>query len=84
MLQQTFFLLLNVSFPPCFLSPLLLPLLFFFFFFWGGGGAGSAPPESAPVVYSTLTVFWTPDSAEVRYNVKNTETNEAQVIIASF
>ena len=48
MLQQTFFLLLNVSFPPCFLSPVLLSLslfLFFFLFsfFLGGARAGSAP-----------------------------------------
>ena len=45
MLQQTFSLLLNVSFPPCFLTPLLLLLLLLlslslslslFFFFRGG------------------------------------------------
>ena len=36
MLQQTFFLLLNVSFPPCFLSPPPLSLSLSFFFFRGG------------------------------------------------
>ena len=49
MLQQTYFLLLNVSFPPCFLSPLLLSLSLSLSLFWGGGGApGAPPPESAP------------------------------------
>ena len=56
MLLQTFFLLLNVSFPPCFPSPLLsvclsvcLSLsLSLLFFFRGGGAPGAPPPESAP------------------------------------
>ena len=48
LLQQTFFLLLNVSFPPCFLSPLLLSLslslsLFSFFFFFKGGARRGRP-----------------------------------------
>ena len=43
MLQQTFFFLLNVSFPPCSLSPLLLLSLFLSLFFRGGARAGSAP-----------------------------------------
>ena len=45
MLLQTFFLLLNVSFPPC--SP---PSLSSFLFFFRGGGARRErpPPESAP------------------------------------
>ena len=58
MLQQTFFLLLKVSFPPCFLSPLLLLLLSLSFFFFRGGGRapGAPPPESAPG--NTLLQHW--------------------------
>ena len=52
MLQQTFFLLLNVSFPPCFLSSSLSLSLFPFFLlsflFLGGRAPGAPPPESAP------------------------------------
>ena len=46
MLQQTFFLLLNVSFPPCFLSPPLSLSLFFYFF--KGGGARRERPRLNP------------------------------------
>ena len=47
MLQQTFFLLLNVSFLPGFLS------LSLFFIFLGGCTPGAPPPESAPAESDT-------------------------------
>ena len=43
MLLQTFSLLLNVSFLPCFPSPLLLSLSLFSFFFFRGGGRRERP-----------------------------------------
>ena len=54
MLQQTFFLLLNVSFPPCFLSPLLLSLSFFFFFFFKGGACRKRPRLNPPLTLNNL------------------------------
>ena len=69
MLQQTFFLLLNVSFPPCFLSPILISLslsLSLFFFRGGGGGARRERPRLNPRL-----VLFLPISAKTLYNEEN-------------
>ena len=75
MLQQTFFLLLNVSFPPCFLSPLLLSLslfFFFFFFFLGGGGARRERPRLNPrlaIAVHLLHVYFAGDKVKRNDNL---------------
>ena len=62
MLQQTFFLLLNVPFPPFFLSPLLVLSLSLFF---RGARAGNAPACIRAWVYyhardDALRIFMIP------------------------
>ena len=74
MLLQTFFLLLNVSFPPCFPSPLLSlslsPSLFSFFF--RGGGARRERPRLNPrlaIAVHLLHVYFAGDKVKRNDNL---------------